>query len=217
MTIADEPSHGNSPGADAQGLSLLDIPDGIGRVMGDRALYARMLARFRKDYGGGVATIQAAIDGADLRLAHRMAHTLKGASGMISAHVLHQQASQLEFALRHAGNSHAEALAGVGCALADVMTVIERVLADEPAPENPPRPARSSPPGEALLAQLAELLAGGDGAAVDLLEQSDASLKAALGEAGFREVALAANDFDFEGALEALGRIVNSGRGTAGT
>lgn len=216
MTIADEPSHGITPGAGAQGMSLLDIPDGVGRVMGDRALYGRMLARFRKDYGDGVAPIRAAIDGADLRLAHRMAHTLNGASGMISAHILHQQAGLLELALRHAGNSHAEALAGVDRALADVLGLIERLLADEPAPDKTAQPARAAPPGETLLAQLAELLAGGDGAAVDLLEQAGTSLKAALGEAGFREVALAANDFDFEGALEALGRIVRTGREPAG-
>jgi two-component system sensor histidine kinase/response regulator len=90
------------------------------------------------------------------------------------------------------------------------------VRANEPAPDQAPQPARALAPCQVLLAQLAELLACGDGAALDLLEQSGTSLKAALGEAGFREVAQAANDFDFEGALETLGRIVTAGRGTAG-
>jgi HPt (histidine-containing phosphotransfer) domain-containing protein len=216
MTIADQPSQGTATHADAAARGLLDVADGIGRVMGDRALYARMLRRFGDDYRNGAAPIRGAIGSGDLRLAHRMAHTLKGASGMISAPALHRQASALEFALRHACPGQAELLDTLDSALAAVLRAIERVLAAEPAPDQPhPPPPPALQPGQDLVAQLAELLATGDGAAVDLLEQAGPSLKAALGDAGFGAVALAANEFDFEGALAALGRIVDGGRGTA--
>ena len=218
MTIADQPRSAIGPGADAAAPALLDVADGVGRVMGDRALYARMLGRFRKDYRAGAAPLRAAIAGGDIRLAHRMAHTLKGAAGMISAHALHRQASMLELALRNAAHGHADMLGTLDSALAAVLEVIDGMLAAEPAR---PRPAPASTfgvqSGPALVAQLAGLLASGDGAAVDLLEQSGASLKAALGEPGFSAVALAANEFDFEGALAALGRFSEAGRGTAGS
>lgn len=206
MTSADQSSDGTA--------TLLDVADGIGRVMGDRALYARMLGRFRDDYRDGVASIRGAIARGDLRLAHRMAHTLKGASGMVSAPALQQQASALERALRHTfPGAQAELLATLDSALAAVLQAIERVLAGEPAPRRlaqaPQR--RALQPGQDLVAQLAGLLAAGDGAAVDLLEQGGPSLQALLGEAGFGAVALAANEFDFEGALAALGRIVDGG------
>jgi hypothetical protein len=93
-----------------------------------------------------------------------------------------------------------------------VLKAIERVLAVEPAPA--PR-QHALQPARDLVAQLADLLAAGDGAAVDLLEQAAPSLKALLGEAGFGAVALAANAFDFEGALAMLGRIVDGGQETA--
>jgi HPt (histidine-containing phosphotransfer) domain-containing protein len=212
MTIADQPSSGSPTDAAARGR--LDVADGVGRVMGDRALYARMLGRFRDDYRHGGAAIRGAIANGDLRLAHRLAHTLMGASGMISAPALHQQASTLELALRHTSSTvQAEPLAALDSALSAVLQAIERVLAGEPAAGQPPQ--RAAQPGQDLVGQLAELLAAGDGAAVEFLEQSGPGLKAVLGEAGFGAVALAANEFDFEGALAALGRVVEAGRGTA--
>ena len=186
--------------------TLLDVSDAIARVMGDRALYARMIARFRKDYAGGMAPIRAAIDGGDLGLAHRLAHTLKGASGMISAHALHQQASLLELALRQPSGSLAEPVAGVERSLAQVLQIIERLQECEPiAAPAQPQPAPLLPSRD-LIGQLATLLASGDGAAVDLLEQAAAGLKAVLGEPGFVEVEQAVNDFDFDSALNALRR-----------
>jgi HPt (histidine-containing phosphotransfer) domain-containing protein len=198
MAIADQYSN----------PSLLDVSDAIARVMGDRALYARMVTRFRKDYACSTAPIRAAIDGGDVEQAHRLAHTLKGASGMISAHALHQQASLLEIALRDPSASLAEPVAGVERALAQVLQIIECLLECEtmgtPAQAQPARPGEELI--EDLIPRLAALLASGDGAAMDLLDQGAASLKAALGEPGFLEVEQAANDFDFDGALDALRR-----------
>ena len=62
----------------------------------------------------------------------------------------------------------------------------------------------------ALLANLLDLLMSGDGAAVDLLEESEASLRMILGDAQFDEVAAAANEFDYERALAALHRPGNA-------
>jgi HPt (histidine-containing phosphotransfer) domain-containing protein len=207
MTIADQPSPaGATPG-------LLDDADGIARVLGDRALYARLLRRFHDDYRDGVAPIRSALDSGDIALAHRIAHTVKGAAGMIGARVVHRQAGVLELALRDADAGHDGAIDALGTAISDVLRLIERRLAEEPAqgwPRHPPLTALAMLPAQDLVAQLGELLASGDGAAVDLLEASGASLKAALGEAGLREVTLAMKEFDFEGALEALRRVADA-------
>lgn len=198
MTIANQ-----SPGA----CALLDVADGVGRVMGDRALYMRVLRRFHDDYRHGAAPVRTAMAGGDTRLAQRIAHTLKGASGMIGAHLLHQHATGLELALRNDMPGQAAAADLLDTSLAGVLQAIERMLADEPAPAAQPALQHAQLPASLLVAQLARLLASGDGAAVDLLAQSGASLKACLGEPAFGEVARATNDFDFEGALEALRRV----------
>lgn len=193
--------------------TLLDVADGVGRVMGDRPLYLRMLKRFYDDYRDGAAPLRAAIAGGDLRLAQRIAHTLKGASGMIGAHMLQWHASGLEIALRNSTFTQPAALDLFDASLISVLEAIGHLLAGEPvvAPRPPPH---AQVPATMLVAQLARLLARGDGAAVDLLEQSAASLKACLGEPAFGEVARAANDFDFEGALEALRRVDAGAAGT---
>ncbi len=183
--------------------SVLDVADGLARVMGDRALFARMLQRFAGDYGASVAPIADALDSGDLRLAHRLAHTLKGAAGMISAHAVHRHAGLLELALRKGDRATAAELAAVGASLGALLPAIERLLGGKAMQSVPASPA-ALPSDHLLVEQLAELLANGDGAAVDLLEQSGTGLAAALGHARFCEVALAANEFDFEGALEAL-------------
>lgn len=93
----------------AEQRAVIDTAEGLHRLMGDANLYARMLARFRADYRDWVSLLREAIATPDLALAHRMAHTLKGASGMIGAHSLHWQACALERALRtHAGNPQEE-------------------------------------------------------------------------------------------------------------
>ena len=181
--------------------------------MGDRALYLRMLRRFRDDYQDGAARIRAAIDSGDARLAHRMAHTLKGASGMISAPALHQLAGTLEREL-HGGAAHQRpALDKLDAALADLLPAIAQLLGPDAAPATPAPPAL--PPGQALVDRLAGLLFNGDGAAVDVVDACAAGLTAVLGQAGFRAVALAVNEFDFECALEALRQAAPAGRSAA--
>jgi HPt (histidine-containing phosphotransfer) domain-containing protein len=209
MTIAD-----SLPPEIHHDTSVLDVADGLARVMGDRALFARMLQRFAADYGAGVASISGALDSGDLRLAHRLAHTLKGAAGMISAHALHRHAGLLELALRKGDRATSAELDAVGAALGALLPAIDRLLGGKAVNSAAAAPA-ALPSDHLLVQQLAELLANGDGAAVDLLEQSGTGLAAALGHARFCEVALAANEFDFEGALEAL-RQDDGGAKTAG-
>ena len=192
--------------ANSAAREVVAIDDGIDRVMGDRDLYMRMLRRFRKDYSGGDAPIRAALAAGDRALAHRMSHTLKGAAGMIGARTLHQQACALETALRTASGAETAQLDGLAPVLAQAIAVLDHLLDDTPAPPvlAYARGAASADP--ALLANLLDLLMSGDGAAVDLLEESEASLRMILGDAQFEEVAAAANEFDYERALGALHR-----------
>lgn len=189
--------------------AILDTVEATGRVLGNGALYLRMLRRFRDDHPPGTMPIRAALDSADLGLAHRLAHTLKGTAGMIGAHRLHDAASALEHTLRTAGAVGARgALDGVEQALDAVLVTVDRVLAGEPVDGRTALaqgPAHL-PPGGDLVQALAALLDVGDGAAIDVLDQSGPTLKAALGEAVFSEVMLAVNAFDFETALAALQR-----------
>lgn len=193
--------------ADAAVREILDVSDGIDRVMGDRDLYGRMLKRFRSDYGSAMAPLRAATGMGDRAQAHRLAHNLMGASGMIGAHRLRRQSCSLEQAIRTESPAEKSELDKLEAELASLVQVLDLMFSAN-LTQGHPLPVTTRPLLEdgALLAHLIELLTSGDGAAVDLLEDSGASLKVILGEMKYTEVAAAANEFDFENALHALQR-----------
>jgi HPt (histidine-containing phosphotransfer) domain-containing protein len=199
--------------ADLVTRDTIDVKDGIDRVMGNRELYARMLRRFRRDYQHGALPIRTALAENDPILAHRMVHTIKGASGMIGAHRLHARACELEEAIRTNGGELRESLASFTPELDKVLHLLD-ILLDGNSPPGiavviPSRPLLGD---AALLDRLLELLSNGDGAAVDLLEESSASLNVILGDAKLKRVTAAVNQFDFAAALSVLGE-AEIGRG----
>ncbi len=206
MSIHDATSETIELRADPVTRETIDVNDGIERVMGNRELYARMLRRFRQDYRHGVLPIRTALSLNDPVLAHRLAHTLKGASGMIGAHRLEQRASTLEEAIRTNTIALREALASLTPELDKVLHLLDILLEGSPPAGMPVHlPARPLLGDAALLQRLLELLSNGDGAAVDLLDEAGASLQVILGQDKLARVTAAVTQFDFEAALSALG------------
>lgn len=195
----------SDPGDD--GAPAVDHAAGIARLMGDAALFARVLARFRKEYRTTAAGIRAALDAADTALALRLVHTLKGAAGMIEAVPLRHRAHALEQTLRGgAGDPYAQ--------LDRLERALDRVLRELDAAAATSAPAASAPaampvpmpawPHDAR-ARLAALLDEGNGDAVDLVREAEASLRRELGDAAYERLAEAIVSFDFDDALAQLG------------
>ena len=192
--------------ADAVTRDTLDVNDGIERVMGNRELYGRMLRRFRNDNRDGALPIRSAIVQDDLVLAHRLVHTLKGSSGMIGAHRLFERAAALEEALRTNAPDRREATASLATEFDKVLHLLDILLDGSPPAGMPVRvPPRPLLADSALYDRLTELLSKEDGAAVDLLDESRASLQVILGDATLERVTEAVNAFDFREALKVLG------------
>jgi two-component system sensor histidine kinase/response regulator len=185
---------------------VLDIEAGVERLMGNRAIYLRALARFRNDYRKAAPAIRAALDAGDRPGARRLVHTLKGAAGMIEAAALHAAALALENALRDGGSGTDALLGRVDAALAAVLRELDAmVLLGEAPPRTP------APPTGDNLARLRAMLDIGDGAAVELVATAHSELRAHLGERGIEELSAAVADFDFERALTVLDRARQTG------
>lgn len=206
MTSRDNPLELIELRADPVTRETIDVNDGIERVMGNRDLYSRMLRRFRNDYQEGVLPIRSALAADDKMLAHRLVHTIKGASGMIGARRLHLRACQLEEAIRTEAADQREMLASLAPEFDKVLQLLDVLLDGSPPSGVPVQvPQRALLGDAALLARLIELLSDGDGGAVDLLEESHASLKVILGDDMLERVAAAVNGFRYDEALSALG------------
>ncbi|GAB2861727.1 hypothetical protein GCM10027277_33060 [Pseudoduganella ginsengisoli] len=194
------------PGESPAIQHILNAEEGLERLMGDQRLYMQMLRRFRQDYQHVTGQVRQALAQGDTEGAQRHIHSLKGAAGMIGAQELQQLALMTERGFLSAGLEVQASLELLDAALAGLLRVLDAYLQD--TVDGPgvacQACAPATPEHRALLARLALLLDEGNGDAIDVLEQSATELASCLGVAKFQEVASAAHQFDFEGALAAL-------------
>lgn len=185
-------------------MPALDTAAGLERMMGDRGMYLRVLARFRSDYSDNAARLRAAIGAGDIVLAHRIAHTLKGAAAMIEARGLRALAVDVEQLLRTgaAGDPQLPPLLDqMEAELARVMAQVD-VLAAAPTSHSPAAGEVPLPDGD--MAQLCALLDLGDSSAQDFIAEKRAGLRARLGAARMAELESAVAAFGYERALRVL-------------
>ncbi|MGK5080273.1 Hpt domain-containing protein [Janthinobacterium sp. HLX7-2] len=193
--------------AAADMVRILDVENGLGRIMGDRLLYLKILRRFLHDHGTTPCQILAEFAAGNYSSARLKAHTLKGAAGMIGAHHVHSLSATLEAALRAQAPDLAQQMLQLELAQDQLLGAISSMLGTPEAPHIAAQdvaPDPAAPAIQLLLARLASHLREGDGAAIDILENSASLLAASLGVNVYQEVAAAAHEFDFDGALAAL-------------
>jgi two-component system sensor histidine kinase/response regulator len=187
---------------------ILQVETGLQQLMGDRVLYLQILGRFRQRYPDSAFQARQALAAGESGHAQRIVHTLKGAAGMIGAQQVYLLASALEGACAGPSSTWSAPLAQLEQALRSLIAVVDGVLDSDQAEALPaqrgPLTASQPPETRMLIAHLARLLEEGDGAAIDVLEQSASVLAGSLGVEVFQEVTEAAHQFDFEAALAAL-------------
>jgi HPt (histidine-containing phosphotransfer) domain-containing protein len=181
-------------------MRALDFAAGLDRMMGDRAMYLRVLSRFRSDYADTVARLRAALAAGDATLAHRIAHTLKGAAAMIEARGLRALALEVEQMLRGGAPADALLLDRLEAELGRVMVEVGSLLA--PGADIPTSSEVAL--READLAHLRSLLDLGDSDAQELVAEKRAGLRVRLGAARMAELDSAMAAFDYERALSVL-------------
>jgi two-component system sensor histidine kinase/response regulator len=180
----------------------IDRVGGIARLLGDAALFARVLARFRKEYRHTADCIRGALAAGDFQLAQRLAHTLKGAAGMIEAVQLREAAQALEHGLRRGADDHAPRLTRLERALERVLHELE---AEEDIAPVAPVSAQAGTHKD-VAARLRALLEDGNGDAVDLVQDAAADLASELGDECYHQIAAAIEVFDFERAVALFNR-----------
>ncbi|MDR2095769.1 MAG: response regulator [Treponema sp.] len=72
---------------------------GLGRVGGDKKLYAQLIATFRKDHARDDRKIEKSLEAGDIKTAYRLSHTLKSTAGLLGAAELRTISGGIEKAL----------------------------------------------------------------------------------------------------------------------
>ncbi len=81
-------------------LPGISLASGLGRVAGNRQLYAKLLCKFKDGQENAVDQIKAALQVGDTETATLLAHTVKGVSGNLGGDNLYQAAAELEKAIK---------------------------------------------------------------------------------------------------------------------
>jgi signal transduction histidine kinase/CheY-like chemotaxis protein len=86
-------------------IAGIDISAGLKRVAGNKRLYRDLLVQFAEKQGAASAEILAALASGDLKLAERIAHTVKGVAGNLGIIAVQKAAESLERAIRDGEDS----------------------------------------------------------------------------------------------------------------
>jgi HPt (histidine-containing phosphotransfer) domain-containing protein len=79
---------------------VLDVPELLGRCLGQRELAHRVLSRFGQQLADDLQALREAVKSGDAEQLTRLAHRMKGAAANVAAHNLREQAAAVEAAGR---------------------------------------------------------------------------------------------------------------------
>jgi signal transduction histidine kinase/DNA-binding response OmpR family regulator/HPt (histidine-containing phosphotransfer) domain-containing protein len=212
-TVTPSPEVAASPTDDLAALACIDTRAGLATSMGDRALYTRMLVKFRDGQSDFAARFAAARGDVDPRAAERAAHTLKGTAGNIGARALQAAAGDLETACHEGATAEA-----IDRNLATVVAELSAVLGSLSAIGRSASPAEAPAPSDdgggeaigAVLDRLSASLTDSDPEALAIAEELSGRLGTGASDPVLRDLTSAVESFDFDAALEALGRLRTS-------
>ncbi|NEX16861.1 MAG: hypothetical protein C1943_09595 [Halochromatium sp.] len=205
----------------------LDMARGLATTQGDRHLYRKLLLRFHQTQADVGERVRSAYRDGETETATRLAHTLKGLAGTIGAADLQRAAAELEAGCRDAvASAQVEALVvAVEAQLSPLIAALD-ALEDSGAssPEMidsassrdsgiygdmhsaaSPRPKDAEV--DALLEELQALLEDDDTDALETLARLENSLARSRYGLALKEVAIAAEAYDFPEALSRLAKL----------
>ncbi|MBF0614120.1 MAG: response regulator [Magnetococcales bacterium] len=187
-------------------LPGIDIQDGVGRLLGNRVTYKKLLARFVQDFQGFESELQGAIQAADWATAGRRVHSLKGVAAGLGVLRLAELATELEPLILVGSVPHNQVIS-LYEELRLVLDGLVRWL-EVSIPTPTLAPVATAPASGELLTRLAQLLADSDSAALVWWEKHRSALKGHLSAQGMQQMRVAMQEIDFDTALSILQREV---------
>ncbi len=193
-------------------IAGVDVAGGIKRVAGNQRLYRNLLLQFAAKQAEAPAQIYAAIDSGDMKLAERVAHTVKGVAGNLGLGEVFSVAEKLERAIRHGGGVEAAVLEEFSEAIGRQVGAIHQAI-EEKAPEQRPEQSGAEFDAEAAatsIARLKALLESCDGEAAEAFVEVERALAGTAARPHLDALNLAMNEFDFEAAIAELDKVAES-------
>ncbi len=190
-------------------IAGVKIADGLNRVAGNRRLYRDLLGQFAAKQGDAAAQISTAIESGDLKLAERIAHTVKGVAGNLGITEVQSVAQRLEKALRDGEGTVSAVLGEFAEAMSAQVQAIEKALRDSASTRS--ETAQTSPfdgkAAAAAIGRLRSLLEASDGDAEESFRSLQDAVAGVVEKPYLDSLSASINDFDFDAALLKLDEI----------
>ena len=197
---------------------LINIRQGIMRVLGNQKKYFSLLQSFSDKQADAASRIKTAIEENNLKEAELIAHTIKGLAGNISATEVQENAAKLERVI-HEGRGHTTLIAVLdifSISLTNVIVAIAEIL----SANNANTILQKTAHGQAATVQeaadpaalssacsrLTDLLRKGDITATDFLINNREIMNIAT-KGGFTELQKKIDELDFDAALAILASV----------
>src|SRR5271170_2844800 len=184
--------------------------EGLARVADNKQLYRKLLAQFAAKQGDAAVQISAALESRDLKLAERIAHTIKGVAGNLGIGQVFAAAEKLERAIRDAGAAEPALVEEFAQVLSRQVHAISQAMRDTTTDQSA-REVRGKEfdavAASAAIAHLRALLQWCDADAAEAFLAVKSILEGALERPRLDVLSTAISEFDFEEALLKLDEI----------
>jgi PAS domain S-box-containing protein len=191
-------------------IAGINQADGLKRVVGNKRLYRDLLAQFAAKQDDAATRISAAIESGDLKLAERIAHTVKGVAGNMGIGQVFAAAEKLERAIRDADPIDPAPLEEFTLVLSRQVQAIRQAMR-EVTPDQPADELRvknfDARAASAAIARLRALLESSDGDAADAFLAVRNILEGTPEKSRLDVLNAAISNFDFDNALLKLDEI----------
>ncbi|MEQ8174506.1 MAG: response regulator [Syntrophomonadaceae bacterium] len=198
--------HPSNVKSDLPILPGIDASKGLQRVMGNQELLKKIILEFCTSFAGAIDEIKKDLKH-DSEKARQLVHSIKGAAGNIGAQGLYQAADRLEVLLvdKAENTSWDDSLADLAFCLNEVLSNRDVLGSGAAAPPSPAAGLEEAKRPEllSLMQTLKDQLSNHSFDAGDSLERINL-LYPGCTDPEYIELARAAEEFDFERALDAL-------------
>jgi PAS domain S-box-containing protein len=188
----------------------INLADGLKRVAGNRQLYRDLLGEFTVKQGHAAAEISIALERGDLKLAERIAHTVKGVAGNLGITEVQRVAENLVMAI-HESEKVSVSLVQFASVMDAQVPAIEKALLDSasPGPKEMPTSPFNAEAAVVAIARLRIVLEAGDSDADELFNSLQDAVGGAVEKKQLEGLSASISDFDFDAALVKLDEIAN--------
>lgn len=184
----------------------LDYKQGLKRVLGKTQRYLEMLQKYVNSQEKLIEELNVAMTNHDMHSAERFAHTSKSINGNVGALKLQEKAAELEKMFREQSDPQSlkPRLDSYITELLSMMNAIRKSM--QAAKVNVPAstPGISQAQSLEILAKLKTLLKNDDSAAIDYLEEHQATFNVLLGNEFFIKFSKCIKSYDFEAGVGML-------------